>query len=147
MVTFLGGSAGSTNVATLLILRFFAGTFGASPLVNSGGTIADLFMPAQRGLALTVYCVAPFLGPILGPVMGGFISENIGWRWVQGVCTIFIGIVGILGAIFLPETYGPVLLQKRARFLSQKSAKVYISVLEKSQGKKRPSEVFKIALF
>lgn len=147
MVAFLGGSAGSKNVATLLILRFFAGTFGASPLVNSGGTIADLFPPAQRGLALTVYCVAPFLGPVLGPVMGGFISENVGWRWVQGVCTIFIGIVGILGVIFIPETYGPVLLQKRASRLSQADGKVYISVLEKSQGKKKPSEVFQRALF
>ncbi|KAJ5787109.1 hypothetical protein N7457_002099 [Penicillium paradoxum] len=147
MVAFLGGSAGSKNVATLLILRLFAGTFGASPLVNSGGTIADLFPPAQRGLALTVYAVAPFLGPVLGPVMGGFISQSIGWRWVQGVCTIFIGIIGLLGVIFIPETYGPVLLQKRARHLSKRDGKVYISVLEKSQGKKKPSEVFKRALF
>lgn len=149
MVAFLGGSAGSKNVATLLILRFFAGTFGASPLVNSGGTIADLFPPAQRGLALTVYAVAPFLGPVLGPVMGGFISENVGWRWVQGVCTIFIGFIGILGFIFIPETYGPVLLQNRARQLSKdsESSQVYVSVLEKSQGKKKPSEIFKRALF
>jgi hypothetical protein len=147
MVAFLGGSAGSNNVATLLVLRFFAGTFGASPLVNSGGTIADLFPPAQRGLALTVYCVAPFLGPVLGPVMGGFISENVGWRWVQGVCTIFIGIIGILGVIFIPETYGPVLLQQRASRLYKEDGKVHISVLEKSQGKKKPSEVFQRALF
>lgn len=147
MVAFLGGSAGSQNITTLLMLRFLAGTFGASPLVNSGGTIADLFLPAQHGLAMTVYCVAPFLGPVLGPVMGGFISENVGWRWVQGVCTIFIGVIGILGVIFIPETYGPVLLQKRARHLTKMNGKIYISVLEKSQGTKKPSEVFTRALF
>ncbi|KAL3473777.1 major facilitator superfamily domain-containing protein [Aspergillus californicus] len=147
MVAFLGGSAGSQNVATLMILRFFAGTFGGSPLVNSGGTIADLFPPAQRGLALTIYCVAPFLGPILGPIVGGFVSENIGWRWVQGVCVIFIGIVGILGIAFIPETYGPVLLQRRARQLAKVDGKVYVSILEKNQGKAKPSAVFKRALF
>ncbi|KAJ5710586.1 Major facilitator superfamily domain general substrate transporter [Penicillium malachiteum] len=151
MVVFFRGSAGSKNIPTLLVLRFFAGTFRASPLVNSGGTIVDLFLPDQRGLALTVYCVAPFLGPVLVPVTGGFISENVGWRWVQGVCTIFIGVVGILGVIFIPETDVPVLLQRRARLLSQpdldKKTIVYISVLEKTQGKKRPSEVFKKALF
>ncbi|KAJ5731795.1 Major facilitator superfamily domain general substrate transporter [Penicillium malachiteum] len=147
MVFFLGGSAGSQNIATLLVLRFFAGTFGASPLVNSGGTIADLFLPAQRGLALTVYSVAPFLGPVLGPVVGGFISENIGWRWVQGVCTIFIGLLGILGGICIPETYGPVILQRHALSLSRSDFNTYISVLEKRQGKKNPSEVFKKALF
>ncbi|KAK9350220.1 major facilitator superfamily domain-containing protein [Lipomyces doorenjongii] len=147
MVAFMCGSAGSQNVATLLILRFFAGTFGGSPLVNSGGTIADIFPPAQRGLALTIYCVAPFLGPILGPIIGGFVSLGAGWRWVQGLCTIFIGIVGILGVIFVPETYGPVLLQRRAKRLAQADGKVYVSVLEKSQGTKTPGEVFKRALF
>jgi MFS family permease len=146
MVAFLGGSAGSQNIATLLILRFFVGTFGGSPLVNSGGTIADIFPPAQRGLALTIYCVAPFLGPILGPIIGGFVSESAGWRWVQGLCTIFIGVVGILGVIFVPETYGPVLLQRRAAKLARSDGKVYVSMLEKNQGKKKPAEVFKRAL-
>ena len=146
MVAFIGGSAGSQNITTLLILRFFSGTFGGSPVVNSGGAIADLFPPAQRGLAMTLYCVAPFLGPILGPVVGGFVSENVGWRWVQGVCCIFIGVIGILGVIFVPETYGPVLLTRKAKHLSRSDGKVYITVLEKSQGKKQPSEVFQRAL-
>lgn len=95
MVAFIGGSAGSKNVATLIVLRFFGGTFGGSPLVNSGGTIVDLFPPAQRGLAMTLYCVAPFLGPILGPIIGGFITQGAGWRWVQSVCCIFIGLIGM----------------------------------------------------
>lgn len=146
MVAFIGGSAGSRNITTLLVLRFFAGTFGGSPLVNSGGTIADLFPPAQRGLAMTLYCVAPFLGPVLGPIIGGFISENVGWRWVQGLCCILIGVIGILGVIFVPETYGPVLLAQRAIRLSRQDGKDYISVLEKSQGRKKPSQVFQRAL-
>ncbi|KAF4630726.1 hypothetical protein G7Y89_g7413 [Cudoniella acicularis] len=146
MVAFIGGSAGSQNITTLLVLRFFGGTFSGSPLVNSGGAIADLFPPAQRGLAMTLYCVAPFLGPILGPVVGGFVSENAGWRWVQGVCTIFIGVIGILGVIFIPETYGPVLLVRKASQLSKADGKIYVSVLEKSRGKKKTSEVFKRAL-
>lgn len=146
MVAFLGGSAGSQNVTTLLVLRFFAGTFGGSPLVNSGGAIADLFPPSQRGLAMTIYCVAPFLGPVLGPVIGGFVSENVGWRWVQGVCCILIGVIGIIGIILVPETYGPVILSKRADRLSKTDGKVYISILEKSQAKKTPSDVFQRAL-
>lgn len=94
MVAFIGGSAGSQNIATLIVLRFLTGTFGGSPIVNSGGVLADIFAPTERGLALTLYAVAPFLGPVLGPIVGGFISENIGWRWVQGVCCIAIGIIG-----------------------------------------------------
>ncbi|KAK8122660.1 MFS transporter [Apiospora sp. TS-2023a] len=145
MVAFIGGSAGSKNIETLLVLRLLGGIFGASPLVNSGGAIADLFPPAQRGLAMTLYCVAPFLGPMLGPVVSGFVSDSIGWRWVEGVCCIAIGVTGILGVIFVPETYGPVLLANKAKDLSQYEAR-YVSVLEKNQGKKKPSEIFQKAL-
>ena len=99
MVAFIAGSAGSQNVATLLVLRLLAGIFGGSPVVNAGGAIADIFPPVQRGLAMIYYTASPFLGPILGPIIGGFISENVGWRWVQGVCAIFIAIFGTLIAI------------------------------------------------
>ena len=145
-VAFIAGSAGSQNVATLLITRLLSGIFSGSPLVNSGGAIADLFPPAQRGLAMTLYCVAPFLGPILGPIVGGFVSENVGWRWVQGLCCILVGVIGMLGLIFVPETYGPVLLLKKAKRLSNANGKAYISVLEKG-GHKTPSEVFRRAIF
>lgn len=53
---------------------------------------------------------------------------------------------GIIGMIALPETYGPVLLERKARHLSKTSGKAHISVLEKDQGKKEPVEVFKKAL-
>lgn len=92
MVAFIGGSSGSQNMATLLVLQFLGGAFGGSPLVNAGGTIADLFPVAERGLAMSLYSIAPFLGPILGPVVGGFVVEGAGWRWVQGVCCISIAV-------------------------------------------------------
>ena len=94
MVAFIGASAGSRNIAMLVIMQCLGGTFGASSLVNAGGAIADMFPPSERGLALSFYSIAPFLGPILGPVVGGFIVENAGWRWVQGVCCIFMGVIG-----------------------------------------------------
>ena len=104
MVVFIGGSTGSKIIETLLVLRLLAGIFGASPLVNSGGAIADLFPPAQCGIAMTLYCVATFLGPIRSPVVCGFVSENVGWS--------------IMVVTFVPETYGPVLLTKKAKHLS-----------------------------
>jgi hypothetical protein len=146
MAAFIGGSAGSRNIATLLVLRLLGGIFGASPLVNSGGAIADMFVPAQRGLAMILYGAAPFMGPILGPILGGFISGNVGWRWIHGICGIAIGVTGILGVIFVPETYGPVLLARKVNHLVQQDGQHYISVLEKNQGKKHPSEVFRKAL-
>jgi len=66
---FNAGLVGSQNIWTLIILRFFAGTAGSSPLVNSGGTVSDVFDARQRGLGLAIFASAPFLGPALGPIV------------------------------------------------------------------------------
>lgn len=71
LTLFIAGTAGAQNIQTVLILRFFAGAFGSSPLTNAGGTIADIFAADQRGLALSVFAAAPFLGPTIGPIVGG----------------------------------------------------------------------------
>ncbi|RHZ64935.1 uncharacterized protein CDV56_108231 [Aspergillus thermomutatus] len=92
--------------------------------------------------ASQILATAPFMGPILGPIIGGFVTITVGWRWVQGVCCIFIGVVWIIGIVLLPETYGPVLLRRRARHLSRRTGRRYISVLEKSQAGVRVQELF-----
>jgi MFS family permease len=55
LTAFNAGAAGSQNIQTLIILRFFAGAFGSSPLTNAGGVIADMFPAKQRGLAMSIF--------------------------------------------------------------------------------------------
>lgn len=80
LTAFNAGAAGSKNISTLIILRFFAGAFGSSPLTNAGGVIADMFPAKERGLGMSVFAAAPFLGPTIGPIVGGFVGETVGWR-------------------------------------------------------------------
>jgi len=147
LTAFNAGAAGSQNVQTLLILRFFAGAFGSSPLTNAGGVIADMFPASQRGLAMSIFAAAPFMGPTLGPIVGGFLGQTKGWRWVEGLMAIFTGAVWIIGSLTIPETYPPVLLRKRAAALSRATGKVYRTRMDVQSGK-RPSagEAFKTAL-
>ncbi|KAI9849436.1 MAG: MFS siderochrome iron transporter 1 [Sclerophora amabilis] len=146
LTVFTAGGAGSNSMATLLVLRFLGGASGSSVLTNSGGVIADMFPAAQRGLATSIFAAAPFLGPTLGPIVGGFVGETVGWRWVQGVTAIFIGILWISGTFLIPETYAPVLLQRRARKLSKITGNVYISKLEAEKGRISLDKAFKTAL-
>lgn len=147
MLTFFNaGAAGSQNIWTLLILRFFAGAFGSSPLTNAGGVIADMFPAEERGLAMSLFAAAPFLGPTLGPIIGGFAGETIGWRWVEGIMAIFTGVLWFAGWAFIPETYPPVLLRQRAAKLSQLSGKVYKSKSDVQQGEVSAAHAFKTAL-
>ncbi|KAJ5103392.1 hypothetical protein N7532_003921 [Penicillium argentinense] len=146
LTAFTAGSAGSKDIWTLIILRIFAGSLGSGPLAVSGGVIADTFPDISRGLASGLYCAAPFLGPTLGPIIGGFLSEASGWRWVEGLLAAFAGVLGIVTIFTLPETYAPVLLQKRAERLSAITGHVYRSKIEIEQGKKHPVTVLKTAL-
>lgn len=146
LTAFNAGAAGSQNIWTLIILRFFAGAFGSSPLTNAGGVIADMFPAKQRGLAMSLFAAAPFLGPVIGPIVGGFVGETIGWRWVEGVMAIFTGVLWIAGAFLIPETYPPVIQRKRAQKLSQMTGKVYRSQGDVRQGPTTFGHVFKTSL-
>lgn len=146
LTVFNAGAAGANSIEALLVTRFFAGVFGSSPLTNAGGQISDMFGPDLLGLAMSLFIAAPFIGPTVGPIIGGFMSETIGWRWVEGFCAIFTGVQWFMGTAFIPETYAPVLLKRRAQRLSRLNGKVYKSKLEIERGTKSPKEIFGTAL-
>ncbi|POS78918.1 major facilitator superfamily transporter [Diaporthe helianthi] len=146
LTAFNAGCAGANSAETLLILRFFAGAFGSSPLANSGGVIADMFPAAERGLAMALFAAAPFLGPVLGPIIGGFLGQAAGWRWVMGFLAAFSGALWLLGSALVPETYAPYILRQRAAKMSKMTGKVYVSKMEHEQGKINLAESFKTSL-
>ena len=59
---------------------------------------------------------------------------------------IFTGVLLIVGTLTIPETYTPVILQRRAKALHKKTGKHYISMMEKRQGKTTPKKAFSTAL-
>lgn len=59
---------------------------------------------------------------------------------------IFTGVLAIIGSLLVPETYAPVLLRKRAAALSEKTGKVYISMLDRKRGPVSPKKSFETAL-
>ncbi|KAF2002805.1 MFS general substrate transporter [Amniculicola lignicola CBS 123094] len=143
---FNAGAAGSQNMWTLLILRFLGGSFGSSPLTNAGGVVADLFAAKERGLAMGIFSVAPFMGPVLGPIVGGFLGMTEGWRWVEGLMAIFSGCVFFAAICIVPETYPPVLLRKRAQALSKHTGRVYMPKGDIDQAKVTLGEAFSTGL-
>lgn len=134
LTAFNAGAAGATNIQTLIILRFLAGCFGSSPFGNAGGTIADMFPASQRGIAISFFAAAPFLGPTIGPIIGGFLATGAGWRWVEGFLAAFSGALWLCIIFLLPETYAPVLLRRRAAKLSELTGKIYRSKLDIERG-------------
>ncbi|CAM1505515.1 Fc.00g111520.m01.CDS01 [Cosmosporella sp. VM-42] len=146
LTAFNAGAAGAPTMAALIILRFFAGAFGSSPLTNAGGVIADMFNASERGMATAFFAMAPFLGPTIGPIAGGFLGEAEGWRWVEGLMAIFTGVLLIVNTLIIPETYAPVLLRRRAEALSKKTGNYYISKVDVGKPHATVAAQFKVSL-
>jgi multidrug resistance protein len=104
------------NLQTIMLCRFFGGVFGSAPLGIVGGTLVDFWEPVDRGVAMTIFAGATFIGPVAGPVAGGFIVQSyLGWRWTEYLTAIMAFGFGFIAFVFVPETYAPVLLSQRAK--------------------------------
>lgn len=55
-------------------------------------TIADVFFVHQRGLMNAIYIWVANVGSNLGVVASGFITDDMGWRWVWWWCAILFGV-------------------------------------------------------
>ncbi|KAF3905257.1 hypothetical protein ABW21_db0204923 [Orbilia brochopaga] len=112
-VLFLIPCAAAQNITTLLVGRFLDGIAGSAFLSVAGGTVGDMFDKCDLGLPMMVYTASPFVGPEIGPLIGGFINENTNWRWTWYAMIIWSSVQWILLCL-IPETYNPVLLQRKA---------------------------------
>lgn len=111
----------SPNIGGLLACRFLCGVFSSSGLSLAGGTIADVWRIEERGLAIAYFAAAPYCGPVVGPIVTGWI--NVGshrldlFFWTN---LAFAGAIMILIG-FVPETYAPVILKRRAAKLRKET--------------------------
>lgn len=110
---FILGTAFCKHFYQILILRFFTGVFVSPAMAVAGGSISDIFDRNMVGLAMSVFALTPFCGTILGPIIGSFAMETKTWQWVMWLQLMFCGTCVPL-VIFLPETFKPAILAKRA---------------------------------
>lgn len=106
------------DLPTIFVFRFLAGACGSSPLVINSAAFADYWAPTERGKATAIYSATIYVGPTLGPIVGSFtVQSHLGWRWTSWFTMILGSALGILAYAFVPETYVPVLIQRKAKRL------------------------------
>jgi MFS transporter, DHA2 family, multidrug resistance protein len=69
------------NLSALLLFRILQGLGGGGMVPVAQSILADLFPPAKRGQAFALFGVAVVVAPVVGPTLGGWLSDNISWRW------------------------------------------------------------------
>lgn len=68
---------------------------------------------------MALFMAATTFGPLIGPVASGFIAV-VSWRWTFWLGLIIAGVTWI-PLLAMPETYGPVILKRRAKRLRKES--------------------------
>ena len=102
------------NLDSLLLFRILQGVAGGGMVPVSQSILADAFPPEKRGQAFALFGVAVVVAPVVGPTLGGWLADNLSWRW----CFLINGPVGFatmtLIALLLPaDKANPA---KQARF-------------------------------
>ncbi|KAL7931570.1 major facilitator superfamily domain-containing protein [Trichoderma chlorosporum] len=116
---WLVGCALAPSLNTLIFFRLMTGIGGSGCQTIGGGIISDLFPITERGKAMTIWMLGPVVGPTIAPVIGGFVSETIGWRWVNWLSCIPAAIV-VVAMIFLNrETNHRVLIARKTKKLQK----------------------------
>ena len=93
--TLLSGLAGS--MTQLIIFRAIQG-LGAGALIPLGMTIiGDTFTLRERARMQAYFSGVWGLSSVVGPIIGGFVTDQISWRWV-----FFINLpIGVLAALII----------------------------------------------
>src|ERR671912_2222096 len=85
IAVFLAGSmlsGMSASMTQLIIFRAIQG-LGAGALVPLGMTIiGDIYTVAERARVQALFSGVWGLSSVIGPVVGGFITDQLSWRWV-----------------------------------------------------------------
>ena len=92
------------SLVQIVGFRLLQGFFGAALVPLSQSILLDIYTPAERGSAMALFGVSVMVGPVLGPVIGGWLTENLNWRYVFYI-NLPIGLITFAGIwVFVTET-------------------------------------------
>jgi len=103
---FMAGSAlagAAWSAESLIGFRVLQG-LGGGMIMPAGMTIITQAAGPQRvGRVMSIVGVPMLLGPILGPILGGWLVDDVSWRWIFYI-NVPIGLVALaLAARILPK--------------------------------------------
>jgi len=102
----------AANLDQLIAFRMLQGALGAALLPMSQAIMIDINPPEKHGQAMAIWGFGAIIGPIIGPLLGGWLTENMSWRWVFLVNIPF----GVLAATGLMLTMGETRREEHSRF-------------------------------
>jgi DHA2 family multidrug resistance protein len=71
----------ATSLPQLVLYRVLQGVFGAGLVPLGQATLFTIYPRERHGYAMAIFSTGAMMGPIIGPTLGGWLTENLDWRW------------------------------------------------------------------
>jgi DHA2 family multidrug resistance protein len=110
LASLLCGAA--PNLGILIFFRILQGAAGGALIPISQAILMETFPPNQRGMAMAIFGVGAMFGPIVGPALGGWITDNLNWRWIFYI-NLPIGLIALIMCTFF--IFDPAYLKRGAK--------------------------------
>lgn len=82
------------DASSLIFFRVLQGIGGGMVMPAGMTVLAQTAGPARVGRVMSIVGVPMLLGPILGPVLGGWLVDDVSWRWIFYV-NVPIGLIAL----------------------------------------------------
>jgi len=96
LASFLCGAA--PNLGFLIFFRVVQGAAGGALIPNSQAILMETFPPKEQGMAMAIFGIGAMFGPIIGPALGGYVTDQLNWRWIFYI-NFPIGVIAVIMAI------------------------------------------------
>ncbi len=110
IASFLCGSA--PNLGMMIFFRVLPAAAGGALQPMSQAILLETFPKEEHGTAMAVFGVGAMFGPIIGPALGGWITDNISWRWIFYI-NIPTGIIAVIMAKYF--VFDPAYIRRKDR--------------------------------
>jgi EmrB/QacA subfamily drug resistance transporter len=106
----------SQDMTQLIVFRGLQGLAGGVLTSTVFTVISQIFPPAERGRIQGVFSGIFGLASIVGPLLGGYLTDNLSWRWVFYV-NLPVGMIALTVLWFSFPNIRPVARERRIDFL------------------------------
>jgi MFS family permease len=94
----------SNSLPLITGFRFLEAVGSSSAQSVGAGVISDIYIPTERGTALSWFWLGTLAGSIVAPIIGGGLQEWLGWQANLYCSAILTFSAAILTLVFVPET-------------------------------------------
>ncbi|TCD59920.1 hypothetical protein EIP91_011190 [Steccherinum ochraceum] len=110
------------TVCVSAYISLAGGAFGSGSSL-AAGTLADIWLPHERGLPMSLFSICAVGATGLGPVFAGYVEMNphLEWRWIQWIHLMMTGSLAIIFVFFMKETRSAILLARMAKKLRKET--------------------------